>query len=428
MKNIISLILGGGRGTRLFPLTKYRSKPAVPFAAKYRLIDIPISNCLNSGLNQVYILTQFLSVSLHRHITSTYKFDTFAAGFVEALAAQQTLDSTDWYQGTADAVRQNLRYIQQRGIEYVLILSGDQLYRMDYRDMFKTHMENDADVTIGTLPVPREDVSGFGVVKLDENGRVVEFAEKPQTEEDINHYRTSPEWLRSRGLEPRGREHLASMGIYLFRRDVLVDLLTRYEHTDFGKEVFPSSIASHHVQSHLFDGYWEDVGTIRSFMKANLDLVSENPPMALDTEEFRIYTRPRYLPPTRMAGAMVKDSLIADGCTIGAGTVIENSVVGVRCRIGRDVTIRDSVIIGADYYESDQELQRKSSKTPAVGIGERSVIQGAIIDKNCRIGSDVRIINASNTQQKECDKVTICDGIVVCAKDSVLADGWKLEP
>lgn len=427
MKNIISLILGGGRGTRLFPLTKYRSKPAVPFAGKFRLIDIPISNCLNSGLNRVYILTQFLSVSLHRHITATYKFDTFAEGFVEALAAQQTLDSTDWYQGTADAVRQNLRYIQQRGVEYVLILSGDQLYRMDYREMFKTHLDNKADVTIATLPVPVSDVGGFGVVKLDDNGRVVAFTEKPQDQKTIDEYRTPQEWIRSRGLEPNGREHLASMGIYLFRRDVLVDLLTQYEHTDFGKEVFPNSISSHRVQSYLFDGYWEDVGTIRSFMKANLALTSENPPMKLDTEEFRIYTRPRYLPPTRVAGAMIKNSLIADGCTIGEGSVIENSVVGVRCRIGRDVTIRNSVIIGADYYETDDELRQKSPDVPSIGIGERSIIQDALIDKNCRIGRDVHVVNDSATQDLECPEVTICDGIVVCPKNTVLPNGWRMK-
>ncbi len=427
MKNIVSLILGGGRGTRLFPLTKFRSKPAVPFAAKYRLIDIPISNCINSDINHVYILTQFLSVSLHQHITRTYKFDTFAEGFVEVLAAQQTLERSDWYQGTADAVRQNLRYIQQRGIEHVLILSGDQLYRMDYRDMFKTHIDNDADVTIGTLPVPRSDVSGFGVLKLDDQGRVVEFTEKPQDDETIDHYRTSQEWISSRGLDPHGREHLASMGIYLFRRDVLVDLLTRYEHTDFGKEVFPSSIASHHVQAHLFDGYWEDVGTIRSFMKANLDLTLPNPPLELDTEEFRIYSRPRYLPPTRMAGATITNSLIADGCTIESGTVIENSIVGVRCRIGKDVTIRDSIIIGSDYYESTQEKNQLLPVTPPIGIGERSLIQGALIDKNCRIGRDVHVVNDSGKMEFESPEAMICDGVVVCPKNAVLPDGWRLD-
>ncbi len=426
MKNILTLILGGGRGTRLFPLTKYRSKPAVPFAAKYRLIDIPISNCINSGLNRVYILTQFLSVSLHRHITRTYKFDTFTEGFVEVLAAQQTLESSDWYQGTADAVRQNLRYVQQRGIDHVLILSGDQLYRMDYRDMLRTHLDNDADVTIGTLPVPRSDVPGFGVLKLDDGGRVVEFTEKPQTDDLIDHYRTPQEWIRAQGLEPRGREHLASMGIYLFRRDVLVDLLTRYDYTDFGKEVFPSSIGSHHVQSHLFDGYWEDVGTISSFMKANLDLTSSNPPIELDTEQFRIYSRPRYLPPTRMAGAMIKNSLIADGCTIDEGSVIENSIVGIRCRIGRDVTIRDSIVIGADFYEPSEDLEKLPHNTPPIGIGERSVIQGALIDKNCRIGRDVHVVNDSDTMQLESPEAMICDGVVVCPKNAVLPDGWRL--
>ncbi len=267
MSSTVGLILGGGKGTRLFPLTEQRSKPAVPLAAKYRLIDIPIANCINSDISRIYLLTQFNSVSLHRHIRQTYNFDSFHGGFVEILAAQQTIEGADWYQGTADAVRKNLRYVQQPGIEHVLILSGDQLYRMDYRDMLKTHQETNADVTIAALPVDREAAKGFGVMRLDDNGRVEGFLEKPQTDKEIDMVRTDPQWMESRGIESKGRDCLASMGIYLFNRDTLVELLSNNDYEDFGKEVFPMSIRTRNVQVHLFDGYWEDIGTIKSFFR-----------------------------------------------------------------------------------------------------------------------------------------------------------------
>src|SRR5262245_1153684 len=337
MKQLISLILGGGRGTRLYPLTKFRSKPAVPLAGKYRIIDIPISNCLNSGLNRIYVLTQFLSTSLHRHITNTYKFDHFSHGFVEILAAQQTTERSDWYQGTADAVRQNLRYVQERNIEFVLILSGDQLYRMDFRAMIDMHVLSRADVSIAVLPVSREAASSFGIMKLDDSGRVVEFVEKPKDPAVLDRFRTPIEWIDARGIKSNGRGHLASMGIYLFRRDVLVDLLTQFSHHDFGKDVFTHSIKSRHVQAYLFDGYWEDIGTIKSFWKANLDLTAEVPPLVLDSTDALIYSRPRFLPPARVSGATIAHSLIADGCAIGAGCHIENSVIGLRCHIGSGV-------------------------------------------------------------------------------------------
>lgn len=426
MKQLISLILGGGRGTRLYPLTKFRSKPAVPVAGKYRIIDIPISNCLNSGFNRIFVLTQFLSTSLHRHITNTYKFDPFSQGFVEILAAQQTLDRSDWYQGTADAVRQNLRSLQERDIQFVLILSGDQLYRMDLRRMLDMHMLSGAQVSIAVLPVARETVSSFGIMRLDESGRVVDFVEKPRDSQVVDKFRTDPEWIDARGISSRGREHLASMGIYIFNRDVLVDFLTRFSHTDFGKEVFPNSIRSHHVQAHLFDGYWEDIGTIQSFWKANLDLAADDPPFELTVPGGHTFSRPRFLPPSRISGARIERSLLAEGSTVEAGCHIVNSVIGLRCRIGRDVTIRDSVIMGADYYESPGELQaNRDQNQPAVGVGAGSVIERAIIDKNCRIGRNVRIVNSKGLENTEDSRdAVIRDGIIVVPKEVTLADSW----
>ncbi len=430
MKGLLTLILGGGRGTRLYPLTKYRSKPAVPFAGKYRLIDIPVSNSLNSGMNRIYVLTQFLSVSLHRHISQTYKFDAFTGGFVEILAAQQTLERSDWYQGTADAVRQNLRYFNQRGVEQILILSGDQLYRMDYRRLLDLHLKSDADATIAVLPVPRAEVSGFGIVKLDEAGRVVEFVEKPQEQRQIESCRTSPDWIAARGIEPAGREHLANMGIYLFRRQVLVELLADTDYADFGKQLFPNCVRSRHVQAMLFDGYWEDVGTIQSFMRANLALTGEQPALQLDSPIYCTYTHARFLPPTRVQGASVRRSLIADGCTIGSGAVIENSVIGLRARIGQNVQIRNSIIMGADYYETDEERheQQQQRGLPPIGIGDETVIEGAIVDKNCRLGRGVRLVNDGQVQRSlETSHGMVCDGIIVLPKETALPDGWTAD-
>lgn len=429
MKKVITLVLGGGQGSRLYPLTKFRSKPAVPLAGKYRLIDIPLSNCINSGLNRIYVLTQFNSVSLHKHIRSTYGFDAFSQGFVEVLAAQQTLDSSDWYQGTADAVRQNLRYIEDHDTELVLILSGDQLYRMDFRKMIKTHRESGADVTIAALPVPRSMASALGVMRVDDSGRVQGFLEKPQTDEELDVVRTDPAWIDARGIESRGRECLASMGIYLFKRDVLVDALQKTDYRDFGKEVFPASIRSRRVQCHLFDGYWEDIGTIRSFFNANLELASIDPPFEIASADFPIYTRARFLPPTRMDGVTVHRSLIADGCQIEAGAVIENSVIGLRCRIGQGVQIRNSVIMGADYYEGAQSTAaNKSERRLPLGIGPETVIDGAIIDKNARIGRGVRITNPNGVETSDDDpKFVIRDGVIVIPRETELTDGWQLD-
>ncbi|MEQ8786772.1 MAG: glucose-1-phosphate adenylyltransferase [Pirellulaceae bacterium] len=429
MRNVISLVLGGGRGTRLMPLTSFRSKPAVPLAGKYRLIDIPLSNCINSGLNRVYVLTQFMSVSLHRHIRQTYRFDQFSGGFVEILAAQQTVDAgTDWYQGTADAVRKNLRYLQQPGIDYVLILSGDQLYRMDFREMIRVHQEAKADVTIAAMPVSRDDAKSLGVMRVDDKGRVIGFLEKPQTSEEADLVKMDPAWIDARGVDSNGRDLLASMGIYLFNRDTLVDVLTKTTYEDFGREVFPAAIRARDVHVHLFDGYWEDIGTIRAFYDANLSLAAAEPPFHFAQPEAPVYTRARYLPPSLMEGASIQGSLIADGCRIGKGAVIENSVVGLRCIIGENVTIRNSVLMGADEYEGVAELADNASKNvPRIGVGEGSVIDGAIIDKNCRIGRNVRIVNGEG--EVDSDKHEACpvrDGVPVVVKDATIPDGWTL--
>jgi len=429
MKNVVALVLGGGRGSRLYPLTKLRSKPAVPMAGKYRLIDIPLSNCINSGLKRIYVLTQFNSVSLHRHIRGTYNFDGFSGGFVEVLAAQQTLAETDWYQGTADAVRKNLRYLQQPDIDYVLVLSGDQLYRMDFREMIASHEAAGADVSIAAVPVHGKEASGLGIMRLDDSGRVVGFLEKPQTEEELDHVRTDPAWIDARGIESGGRDCLASMGIYLFSRKTLVDVLQKTAYEDFGREVFPAAIRSRHVQVHLFDGYWEDIGTIRSFYEANLELARPWPRFELTPVHAPIYSHPRHLPPSRMEGATVRHSLIADGCTIEEGAVIENSVIGLRCMIRRDVVVRDSVLMGNDYYQPVPEVAAELARGGVpLAVGKGSRIEGAIIDKNCRIGRDVRIVNSRALENTdETDQGMIRDGIFVLPKESTLPDGWKLE-
>jgi glucose-1-phosphate adenylyltransferase len=428
MRKIVSLVLGGGRGTRLYPLTKVRSKPAVPLAGKYRLIDIPLSNCINSGLNRIYVLTQFNSVSLHRHIRSTYNFDPFERGFVEILAAQQTLERSDWYQGTADAVRQNLRYLQQPDIAQVLILSGDQLYRMNYRELIDLHRRTKADVTISAVPVHGKDASGLGIMRLDETGRVKGFVEKPQTQEQLDLVRTDPAWIDAQGIESRGRDCLANTGIYLFNRDLLVDLLQKNNDRDFGKEVFPAALASCHVQVHLFDGYWEDIGTIRAFYEANLALAKADPPFALASPDAPIFTRARFLPPSRFDGATVRESLIADGCQIFPGAVIENSVIGLRCRIGENVQIRNSILLGNDYFPRPEDnATDQANGRPPLGIGAGSLIEGAIIDKNCHIGRNVRVVNASGVENSpESDHAMVVDGILVIPKESVLPDGWAM--
>jgi glucose-1-phosphate adenylyltransferase len=419
------LILGGGRGTRLYPLTKLRSKPAVPVAGKYRLIDIPISNCINSGCNRIYVLTQFLSVSLHRHIANTYKFDPFSHGFVEVLAAQQTNESADWYQGTADAVRQQIRHVLEDGAEEILILSGDQLYRMDFGALLGTHRSYHADVTIAALPVAAESVPGFGILQIDPRGRVAGFVEKPQTAAQIEPLRTDAEWLEQHGVAHRGRPFLASMGIYVFNRRVLVDLLNAPPlATDFGKEIFPRSIRTHRVQAHLFDGYWEDLGTIKAYHEANLALTGEEAPFHFYTPDGVIYTHMRNLPTARFGDAILRHCLISDGAYIQSGARIERSIIGVRSRIGHNTVIRDTVMIGADRFETDAERAANRLRgIPDLIVGEGTVIQNAILDKDCRIGRNVRIVNVHGIKDEEGPNYVIRDGIVVIPRGSIVLDG-----
>lgn len=424
MRNAIAIVLGGGRGTRLFPLTKYRSKPAVPLAGKYRLIDIPLSNCIHSGLHRIYVLTQFMSVSLHRHIRQSYRFDTFSGGFVEILAAQQTdQGGTDWYEGTADAVRKHLRYLEQPGIDYVVILSGDQLYRMDYGDLIATHKKAGAAATIAAMPVTRDAAKALGIMRVDDSGRVLGFLEKPQTYQEMDLVKMDPAWIDARGIPSQGRDLLASMGIYVFNRDALVDALKKTDYRDFGKEVFPAVIRSQKVSVHLFDGYWEDIGTVKAFFEANLSLCSRNAPFDFNAPDAPIYTRARFLPPTLMEGATVKGSLISDGCRIGKGAVIENCVVGLRAIIGENVTLRDTVIMGADEYDSPSTAHH----AVPLGIGSGSYIQGAILDKNCRIGRNVRIVNERRLEDFGNEEACVIrDGVPAVVKDGVLPDGYVL--
>ena len=425
LSNTIALILGGGRGTRLFPLTKIRAKPAVPLAAKYRLIDIPISNCINSGLNRMYVLTQFLSESLHRHLRQTYAFDHFSGGFVELLAAQETVEKgSDWYQGTADAVRKNLVHMEEDWIEHVLILSGDQLYRMDFREMMQTHIESGADATIAGIPVTRKDASALGIMQVDDAGQVRGFVEKPQSEEELATVRMDPAWIDARGIPSHGRDCLASMGLYIFNKSMMVDLLRSTSHQDFGKEVFPEAINSHKVQVHLFDGYWEDIGTIRAFYEANLSLAGKNPPFDIRNRNSPIYSRPRYLPPTIISDASIRNSLIADGCRIGENVTIENSVIGLRSVIGSNVTIKDSVVMGADYIE---RVGSQAAGSLPLGIGDGSVIKGTILDKNCRVGQNVKITNAQGVDNLgEDSAIQIRDGIPIVIKNGQVPDNTEI--
>jgi glucose-1-phosphate adenylyltransferase len=364
-------------------------------------------------------------VSLHRHIANTYKFDPFSRGFVEVLAAQQTNEAADWYQGTADAVRQNIRYVHEDGCREVLILSGDQLYRMDFRNLIQTHRDSRADATIAVLPVSEKEATACGIMQLDNAGRVTGFQEKPQTEAELAPLRTSVEWLEGRGIASRGRQYLASMGIYLFNREVLFQLLNADPPaTDFGREIFPRSIKAHRVQAHLFDGYWEDLGTVHSYHEASLALASDQPPFDFHSTEGVIYTRMRFLPASRIGAANLEQCLISDGCVVQEGTQIARCVLGVRSRIGKNVVLRDTVIIGADRFETDAErVANQERGTPDLGIGDGSVIQQAILDKDCRIGKNVCLVNRQSVQNDEGLNYVIRDGIIVIPKGVVVPDG-----
>jgi glucose-1-phosphate adenylyltransferase len=425
MEDVLCLILGGGRGTRLYPLTKRRSEPAVPVAGKYRLIDIPISNCINSGLHRIYVVTQFLSVSLHRHIANTYKFDPFSRGFVEVLAAQQTNEAAGWYEGTADALRQNIPYIHDEAAADVLVLSGDQLYRMDFQPMLLAHREAQADVTIAVGPVTRSQAPNLGIVQLGQDNRVLSLVEKPATEGQLDQLRTPPEWLAAQGIASRGREHLANMGIYVFSRQALNDLVqAQPEATDLVREIYPRCLNTHRIQGYLFDGYWEDLGTIKSYFEASLALAGENPPFDFHSPEGVIYTRMRNLPASRIRASQVEQCLISDGCLVETGTRLERCIIGVRSRIGRNVTMRSTVLIGADRYETDEEARGNRERgIPGFGVGDGSVIERAIIDKDTRIGRNVQILNRANLREADDPLYVIRDGIVVIPNGMVVPDG-----
>ena len=421
-RKAIAVILGGGKGTRLFPLTKLRSKPAVPIAGKYRLVDIPISNCLNSGIRRIYVLTQFNSASLNRHIKNTYNFDVFSSGFVDILAAEQTPKSKNWYQGTADAVRQSIHHMENHRHEHVFILSGDQLYQMDYRNMMEKHEENDADLTVATIPVVAEDATGFGIMKTNKEGVIEDFVEKPEPDE-LEQWQSDTKEQFSK----QGRVYLASMGIYIFKKEALSGLLDKYENaTDFGKEIIPQAIEKDFkVQSFEFDGYWTDIGTIKSFFEANLALTDDLPEFNLyDNEDF-IYTHARLLPASKLSGTTFDHSVLAEGCIVEASR-IERSVVGIRSRIGKGTTIENSIIMGNDFFQSREELESSNNENPKMGIGQRCFISNAIIDKNVKIGNDVRIAGGDHLDDGEYEHYHVVDGIVIIPKGEVIEDGTKI--
>ncbi len=422
-KNVIAIILGGGAGSRLSPLTSTRSKPAVPIAGKYRLVDIPISNCLNSNIGRMYVLTQFNSASLNKHIKNTYHFSAFSSAFVDIIAAEQTPDNPTWFQGTADAVRQSLRHIKQQDFSYVLILSGDQLYQMDFQEMIDNHVNRKADISIATIPVNAKEATEFGILKKGAGGIIEAFIEKPNAE-------LLSDWVSDTGeaMQTQGRNYLASMGIYIFGRQVLFDLLQEEvkDATDFGKEIIPYSISKHNVVSFQYEGYWTDIGNIHSFFEANLALTQDVPEFNLFDNNKAIYTRARMLPPAKISGTTLEKTIVAEGCIINASWV-ENSVLGIRTRIGYGSTIVSCYIMGTDFYETLDEMNTSvSNGLPKLGIGERCYIKNSIIDKNCRIGNDVRINGGKYLANAEHQLYSIKEGIVVVKKGAVIPDGFVI--
>lgn len=420
--NVLSVILGGGQGTRLFPLTKERAKPAVPLAGKYRIVDIPISNCINSGLRRIYLLTQFNSASLHRHISQSYKFDHFAGGFVELLAAEQTLADTTWYQGTADAVRKNLIHFFNHDFDYMLVLSGDQLYRMDFRRIIAQHAETGADITVATIPVSRRETEALGIVEINAEQRITRFVEKPKDPAVQDTLRLPQSWYGRMGIQGEGEFFLASMGIYVFTRDVLAKLMEN-KLTDFGKHVMPSAIDTRRVFAHVFQGYWEDIGTIRAFFEANLDLTSDLPRFNFFDMAAPIFTRPRFLPGSKVNGAEIDHAVISDGCILNRAHV-SHSIVGLRSIVGEGTQLNRAILLGSDYYESLESIEdNERSGRPRIGIGANCRIENAIIDKNARIGNDVVISPAGKPDKVDHPLYYIRDGIVVIPKNGVVPHG-----
>ena len=424
-RNILAVILGGGAGKRLFPLTRDRSKPAVPLGGKYRLVDVPISNCINSDVIRMFVLTQYNSASLNKHIATTYRFSPFADGFVEILAAEQTPESGQWFQGTADAVRQVLPHIRDWRIDTLLILSGDHLYRMDYRKFLARHDESNADITIAVIPIVPDSASEFGLLKTDKDGRVIEFREKPKDEE-LEAMRVDTTLLGLSAEEAMARPYLASMGIYVFRYDRLEEVLAEDKtRLDFGKEVIPGSIHKYNVQAYLFDGYWEDIGTIGAFYKANLDMTTAIPPFNLFDAEAPLLTRSRYLPPSKIDDCEIRNSIVSEGCIIN-GAKINNSLIGLRSRLGNGSQVEASYMMGADYYQTLEDMQVDiAAGRPWIGIGEGTIVRRAIIDKNARIGARVRLLNEAGVDEADGPNGSyyIRDRIIIVPKNGLIPDG-----
>lgn len=417
--SVLAVIMGGGQGTRLFPLTRERSKPAVPLAGKYRLVDIPISNCINSGMKQIYLLTQFNSASLHRHISQSYKFDHFTGGFVEILAAEQTFTDNTWYQGTADAVRKNLVHLLNRDFEYLVILSGDQLYRMDLQKIVNEHVTNKAELTIATIPVNRDSATSLGILRINEQSRVIQFEEKPKSPALLDTLKVDPATRTKLEITGDHDSYLASMGIYVFNRDVLIRLLDN-THTDFGKHIIPGAIHSNEVYAHIFQGYWEDIGTIRSFFEANLDVTSELPRFNFFDMSAPIFTRPRFLPASKINGAAIDHAIISDGCIINR-CQISHSLVGIRSLIGEGSRLNRVICMGNDYYESRESIEEfAAAGIPRVGVGQNTRIENAIIDKNARIGDNVVISPAGKADNADHPLYFVRDGIVIIPKAGVV--------
>lgn len=416
---VLSIILGGGQGSRLYPLTESRSKPAVPIAGKYRLVDIPISNCINADIKRIFVLTQFNSASLNRHIKDTYHFSFFSSAFVDVLAAEQTPTNKGWFQGTADAVRQSMHHFLSHDFEYALILSGDQLYQMDYDKMIDAHEKSGAEISIATIPVNAKDATSFGILKANDENLVTSFIEKPKAS-------LLPEWTSevSDEMKKQDRNYLASMGIYIFNRKLLVELMNDPSTIDFGKEIIPQSIATHKTLSYQYEGYWTDIGNIDSFFEANIGLTDDIPQFDLYDKDKRIYTRARMLPTSKILGTKLDKAVIAEGCIISADK-IEKSVIGVRSRIGKGSIVTNTYMMGSDYYETLEEIENNKINI-LMGIGERCVINNAIIDKNCRIGDDVKINGGKHLEDKETNMYVIKEGIVVLKKGATIPKGYVI--
>jgi glucose-1-phosphate adenylyltransferase len=422
MTSVVTMILAGGQGKRLYPLTQKRSKPAVPIAGRFRLIDIPISNCIHSGLKKIFILTQYSSESLHRHIFVTYRFDSFTKDFVTILSAQQTPESPDWYQGTADAVRQNLNFVRREG-DLVLVLSGDHLYRMDYRKFIDSHLEKKADISIAVYPAYPSQAPELGVMKVNTQGQIVAFLEKPKDPAQIENMKAPGNLFRQFGIDPAGRTHLASMGVYLFNWEALKGLLENSEHEDFGKEVIPASIAQKNVYGYFFDGYWEDIGTIRSFYNVHMDLTQPLPRFNFYDEQRPIFSRARFLPGSKILSSEVQNSILCEGSIINSSKIV-HSIIGLRSRIGHNAVIERSVLMGADYFESNEEIEENLKKQiPRIGIGNDCVIRNTIIDKNARIGDGVKLVNEKGIDSDTHEEYVIRDGIIVVPKNAIIPVG-----